>query len=577
MVVLDLLAHATGVLVEPGANYLTYLLMVLMLLALAGICWIALTWYRSADARGASYEALVQQMGEGIGVVDLDERFVYANPAAERIFGVEAGGLIGRRIQEFVSQDALHDVLRQTAMRLQSITSSYELTITNARGVRRHISVTASPELDKHGEICGTYGLIQDVTDRRDAEDALRQLNLDLEHRIAQRTADLSRSEERYRTLVETMPDGMAVQNSELRLTYVNPSFCEMLGYREDELLGHLTTEFMDQDNRQLLLEQTERRRRGERGQYELTWTHRQGREVTALVSPAPILDARGRFQGSFAVFNDVTEDKRNAMLQRKHWQLLDGIATATYLLVSAEDRDEAIAQTLAVLGHAAGADRVQLFANDWDRLSGEPCFRPNQEWTREGVSPAGWPAGETSYCYAEMLPGWYEELSLGRPVIRQASSFSSLEHARFGSGKVRSVLAVPVSLGAETWGFIRIDDCQAEREWSESEIATLLAVASSIGGFIVKSRVEEQRERLIAELQDALTQIKVLRGLIPICSYCKKIRDDQGYWNQIEAYVAEHSEAEFSHSICPECVEVHFPKLGLGQSKSVTSDLRPD
>ncbi|MDD5679205.1 MAG: response regulator transcription factor [Kiritimatiellae bacterium] len=57
-----------------------------------------------------------------------------------------------------------------------------------------------------------------------------------------------------------------------------------------------------------------------------------------------------------------------------------------------------------------------------------------------------------------------------------------------------------------------------------------------------------------IAELQDALAQIKTLRGLLPICMYCKKIRDDKQYWRQVESFISEHSEAQFSHSICPDC-----------------------
>jgi phosphoserine phosphatase RsbU/P len=60
-----------------------------------------------------------------------------------------------------------------------------------------------------------------------------------------------------------------------------------------------------------------------------------------------------------------------------------------------------------------------------------------------------------------------------------------------------------------------------------------------------------------IRELQDALTQIKTLRGIVPICSYCKKVRDDQGYWRQVEAYVSAHSEAKFSHSYCPQCMSI--------------------
>ncbi len=68
------------------------------------------------------------------------------------------------------------------------------------------------------------------------------------------------------------------------------------------------------------------------------------------------------------------------------------------------------------------------------------------------------------------------------------------------------------------------------------------------------RKRLERVRENLIAELQDALVRIRTLKGLIPICSSCKKIRDDSGYWNQIEAYISEHSDAEFSHSLCPQC-----------------------
>jgi YesN/AraC family two-component response regulator len=69
-----------------------------------------------------------------------------------------------------------------------------------------------------------------------------------------------------------------------------------------------------------------------------------------------------------------------------------------------------------------------------------------------------------------------------------------------------------------------------------------------------------EERERLIRELQDALATVKKLSGLIPICASCKKIRDDSGYWNQIELYIREHSEAEFTHGLCPDCAKQLYP-----------------
>jgi hypothetical protein len=75
-----------------------------------------------------------------------------------------------------------------------------------------------------------------------------------------------------------------------------------------------------------------------------------------------------------------------------------------------------------------------------------------------------------------------------------------------------------------------------------------------------------------IDELRRALDQIKTLRGIVPICATCKKIRDDQGYWNQVEVYVRDHTEAEFSHSICPVCMKILYPELTcekIGKRKS--------
>ena len=74
------------------------------------------------------------------------------------------------------------------------------------------------------------------------------------------------------------------------------------------------------------------------------------------------------------------------------------------------------------------------------------------------------------------------------------------------------------------------------------------------------RKRAEEEREKLIRELQDALANVKTLRGLLPICAYCKKIRDDKGYWNRLESYIRDHSGAEFTHGICPECLKKLYP-----------------
>ncbi len=68
--------------------------------------------------------------------------------------------------------------------------------------------------------------------------------------------------------------------------------------------------------------------------------------------------------------------------------------------------------------------------------------------------------------------------------------------------------------------------------------------------------------KKTVSELQEALERINTLQGILPICASCKKIRDDKGYWNQVEDYIQDRSEAEFTHGICPECTKKLYPEL---------------
>jgi PAS domain S-box-containing protein len=86
------------------------------------------------------------------------------------------------------------------------------------------------------------------------------------------------------------------------------------------------------------------------------------------------------------------------------------------------------------------------------------------------------------------------------------------------------------------------------------------------------KKHAEEEKEKLIGELQDALGQVKKLSGLLPICSVCKKVRDDKGYWHQVETYIRNHSEADFSHGLCPDCAGEYYSELNDNkEGKSTT------
>ena len=140
-----------------------------------------------------------------------------------------------------------------------------------------------------------------------------------------------------------------------------------------------------------------------------------------------------------------------------------------------------------------------------------------------------------------------------------------------------------------QPWGWIigtgvYLDDITAERRAIFREISLLslaaLAVILGVSAFILHSSLREVRRRIDTEaaleasqgrlqslldertamLQSAETRVKALHGLLPLCMSCKKIRDDRGYWNQLEIYIRDHSDAEISHALCPECAERLYP-----------------
>lgn len=89
-----------------------------------------------------------------------------------------------------------------------------------------------------------------------------------------------------------------------------------------------------------------------------------------------------------------------------------------------------------------------------------------------------------------------------------------------------------------------------------------LTVLSSTITNALKRYTLEKEKDNLIRELRQALEDVKQLSGLLPICASCKKIRDDKGYWNQIESYLKKHTGADFSHSLCPECAKKLYPDL---------------
>jgi PAS domain S-box-containing protein len=121
------------------------------------------------------FRTLVEYVGEGIGFVSPDEEFLFANSAAERIFGVGKGELLGKNLKEFLSEDQYLSILNQTKIRTKGQNSIYEFELTRTDGKKRNVLITAVPQFNDNNKFIGTHGIFRDFTERKNMEEALRE------------------------------------------------------------------------------------------------------------------------------------------------------------------------------------------------------------------------------------------------------------------------------------------------------------------------------------------------------------------------------------------------------------------
>lgn len=145
------------------------------------------------------FAALVKNLGEGVDIVDENLRCLFANPAGEEIFGVPPGGLVGRTLYEFVSDEDRRIVDAQRNNRREGIANSYDLEIIRPDGQKRQLIVTGTPRFSPEGEYVGAIAVFFDVTEKKQAQEVLRTAHDQMEAKVQERTAELQRANEALR------------------------------------------------------------------------------------------------------------------------------------------------------------------------------------------------------------------------------------------------------------------------------------------------------------------------------------------------------------------------------------------
>ena len=327
------------------------------------------------------FRAVVQLANEAIVIIDAQGEVISWNHGAEKIYGYTGDEILYQPVLKLVPEGkrTLHSSLL-AGMNTRDDMPGLQGT---AEGMGRRKDGSTFPlEFSiTRWETAGAkmYGfIVRDITARKKAEAELMALNEQLfesnEELRASRRA-LEKSEQQFRRLVDTMNEGLLVRDAQGFFSYVNDRFCEIMGYERDELLGRTVDEFLVEQDIALLQEQVARRRQGSYEAYEMSWRRRDGTEVATAVSPRPIFDEQGDFQGSFAVITDITAQKRLQRQRREASEFLENIFRTTNDGIVVSGTDGTIIRVNAtiekMLGYAEqemiGITALSFFPQDGD------------------------------------------------------------------------------------------------------------------------------------------------------------------------------------------------------------------
>ncbi len=459
------------------------------------------------------FRSLIEQSPNAIFLTDETGQIIEWNQAAEQLTELPKTDVLNQMVWDIryktspstAQTPALYEQMKTNILNLLQTgqhpknAKVTELQIKTVTGQLKVIQATVFAIKTETGNMLGN--IMRDVTAQKLTEQGLRD------------------SEEKYRALFNNELYAICIFDLEtLRFLDVNAAYTRLYGYSRAELLAGTTIhnitaepEKSDASTNQAVHEGT------------IFIPLRYHRKKDGTVFPVEIVGGPYTWQGRrvmFALAHDITNRQQmEAALRHSERKFRSVIEQANDAIVLVDETGQVIEWNPAA-EHIIGMKRTEVLGQMvWD--------------VQFGTLPAE--------C---QTPAFYEQLKSLLQTRYQTDQHpqspqtheTEIQHP---DGTRRTIQTAEFLVKTEH-GFLR---------------------GSIIRDVTERKQAEAERERLIAELQTILAQVKQLSGLLPICANCKKIRDDHGYWQQVEVYIRDHSEADFSHSICPDCTEKLYPR----------------
>ncbi len=332
-----------------------------------------------------------------------------------------------------------------------------------------------------------------------------------------QATLKVQAGEARYRQLVETMNDGLGVIDRDGRYTYVNRRLAEMLGYSPDEIVGHSMTEFTDEEDKQILSEQMVSRKTGVTTPYELTWRRKDGSDLVTVVSPRPLFEAEGQFQGSFAVVTDITERVQASRLleQRvsERTRELSTLLEISHEITTTQGLDDILDRILERLKSIVDYRHSAFLVFEEEHWSIRACWPAGVEKTGELLLSTD----ERRIIAQAFEPGKPAHLNPPPEDAAQTNVFQPLviQLSQVFNANDCPWLGIPL-LGKDRLIGLLILGCEGQDSFSDDQVKVAVAFANQAAIVIENHQLLDQiqstaaageRNRLAQDLHDSVTQ----------------------------------------------------------------------
>lgn len=421
------------------------------------------------------YRKLIATLPDIIAITDIKGNIIFLNEIGIRFTGYQ-------NFEEVKNQNFLNFITEEDKVK---VTENFKNTFIKNIGPQEYNFINTKGErflFEVQREILRSvdrspYGLIfscRDITSRKKSEN------------------ELALSEEKYRTLIDSIQDGVfLIVNG--KISFVNRAFAKMIGFEVSEIHGESFTKFVAPEDMDLVINNYKKRQEGKSApsSYEWRMMHKNGSKVFVNMS-ARVINYQGQ-KATIGTVKDVTLQKELEQTLLNQKNLFKGVADAANILLTEKDFNLAITYTLQSLGQSSDIDRVYIFENSLDDITGEPVMNQKFEWTNGKVSSEISNMDLQNLHYYPMFESWYPILSNGENVNSLVKNLNPDLKNLLSKQNIKSILIVPIMVKNNFWGFIGFDYCQSDRIWSESEISILHTTAANLGGVIERELAKKE------------------------------------------------------------------------------------